>query len=208
VSLVREETLGLSTARNTGIRTANGSAILVLDDDAIPWPHWLPNLVHGVSEDGVYAAGGPVEPKFTSELPAWISDRFLPYLTILIIGPWVIGKVVELLLDGRLFQKQRNVRAVVKMENRLATQLKAGGHRGYRVALVNYPSLDNRSLGLIVADFSEPETERELVAVYLPGTPDPTKGAMRGVAKRDLTLTDWDLSDLARFHLTLGSVSP
>ena len=90
VSIVREETLGLSRARNTGIETARGHIILFLDDDAIPWTGWLPRLVDALSDTETYAAGGPVEPAFASELPEWFSDRFLPYLTVWDLGPEVI----------------------------------------------------------------------------------------------------------------------
>ena len=31
---------------------------------------------------------------------------------------------------------------------------------------------------------------------------------MRVVANEDLTLADWDLSDLTRFHITFGTASP
>jgi uncharacterized membrane protein len=129
-------------------------------------------------------------------------------VAILILGPWTVGMVAELLLTGRLFQKQRGVRAYQRMEQRLSTELKADQHHGYRVALVDWPNPATRSIGLVVADFSEPDTGRELAAVYLPGTPDPTKGAMRVVAAEDLTMTDWDLSDLTRFHVTFGTAAP
>ena len=129
-------------------------------------------------------------------------------LAILILGPWALSRTTELFLAGRLFQRQRGLRAYQQMERRLTTELKADRYHGYQVALVNWPNPDTRTLGLIVADFSEPDTGRELAAVYLPGTPDPTKGSMRVVATEDVTLTDWDLSDLTRFHITFGSASP
>lgn len=147
-----------------------------------------------------------LEPLFESSRSSAPSVALV--LAILILGPWAIGKLGELLLSGKLFQKQRGVRAHRRMEQRLSTELKADPHRGYRVALVNEPNPNNRALGLIVAEFSEPETGRELAAVYLPGTPDPTRGAMRVVPTGDLTMTDWNLSDLTRFHVTFGSVAP
>jgi len=129
-------------------------------------------------------------------------------VAVLILVPWAIGKIGELFLTGKLFRKQRGVRAYRRMEQRLSTELKADRRHGYRVALTSWPNPSTRTLGLVVADFSEPETGRELAAVFFPGTPDPTKGAMRVVATEDLTMTDWDLSDLTRFHITFGSAAP
>lgn len=129
-------------------------------------------------------------------------------VAVLILVPWGIGKMGELFLTGKLFRKQRGVRAYRRMEQRLSTELKADRRHGYRVALISWPNPSTRTLGLIVADLSEPETGRELAAVFFPGTPDPTKGAMRVVMAEDLIITDWDLSDLTRFHITFGSAAP
>lgn len=76
----------------------------------------------------------------------------------------------------------RGWRAFQRMEERLTTELRADKHHGYRVVLVNWPSSENRTLGLIVADFTEPDTGHELAAVFIPNTPDPTKGSIRVVS--------------------------
>lgn len=129
-------------------------------------------------------------------------------VAILILVPWAVGWVIDLILLGRLFRKQRGLRAFRRMESRLTTELRPDPAQGYRVAVTDFPNAKIRALCVIGATFPEPETGRELAAVYLPGTPDPTKGSMRVVAVDDLTLTDWNLSDLTRFHLTFGSASP
>lgn len=147
-----------------------------------------------------------LEPLFES-IGSAVPNMFVA-IVILILGPWFLGKLLELFLAGRLFRRQRSVRALLRMEKRLSTELRVDDQHGYRVVLVDWPSAEIRSLGLIVADFSEPDSGRELAAVYLPGTPDPTKGAMRVVATEELTMTDWDLSDLTRFHVTFGSAAP
>ena len=147
-----------------------------------------------------------IEPVFRS-LESAIPNKIL-VISILILGPWAVGRITELFLTGRLFQRQRGMRAFLRMEKRLTTELSIDDRRGYRVALVNWPSAENRSLGLVVAELNEPETGRELAAVYLPNTPDPTKGAIRVVGAADLQPIDWDLSDLARFHVTFGSAAP
>ena len=128
-------------------------------------------------------------------------------LALLIIVPWVLGKVVEILLVGRFFQRQRGMRAFQKLEWRLTSEFSPDESRGYRVALINFPNSVTRSLGLIVAELMEPGTGRKLAPVYLPGTPDPSKGAIHVVAVDDLALTDWGLSDLTQFHLTFGAAS-
>ena len=147
-----------------------------------------------------------IEPVFRS-LESAIPNKILA-ISILILGPWAVGRITELFLTGRLFQRQRGMRAFLRMEKRLTTELSIDDRHGYRVALVNWPSAATRTVGLIVADLLEPETGRPLAAVFLPNTPDPTKGAIRVVSAQELVHTDWDLSDLGRFHLTFGSAAP
>jgi glycosyltransferase involved in cell wall biosynthesis len=87
VRVVQEAEVGLSAARNAGIRSARGELILFLDDDALPAPGWVRALAAGLGEPRVLCAGGPVEPVFRGELPVWFSGRYLPYLTVWDLGP-------------------------------------------------------------------------------------------------------------------------
>lgn len=95
VVIVNEPTVGLSAARNAGIESASGRFIAFLDDDAFPQANWLTASTRALEDSGAYAVGGPVEPRYCSDLPAWFSDRFLPYLTV-----WDLGdKPVELIYN-------------------------------------------------------------------------------------------------------------
>ncbi len=61
---VREDCPGLSRARNRGLATAQGEIIAITDDDIVPDPHWLSELVHGFSlGDRVACVTGPILPQ-------------------------------------------------------------------------------------------------------------------------------------------------
>ena len=127
-------------------------------------------------------------------------------LVILLIVPWALGKIV--LVPWRLFRGSRGMQVFEQIEGRLATELRPDESRGYRVALIDFPNQRVRTLGVVGATVREPETGRQLAAVYLPGTPDPTKGSVMVVDHDDLKLTDWTLQDLIGYHLTMGSGGP
>ena len=73
-----------------------------------------------------------IEPVFRS-LESAIPYKILAIVT-LILGPWVVGRVTELFLTGRLFQRQRGMRAYQRMEKRMTTELSIDDRHGYRVA--------------------------------------------------------------------------
>ncbi|MEO1287559.1 MAG: glycosyltransferase family 2 protein [Chloroflexota bacterium] len=72
---------GLSGARNTGIRIAQGQLIGFLDDDATADSEWLGRLVAHCADDDVIGAGGKVLPEWQGDFPAWFPAEFY----------WVVG---------------------------------------------------------------------------------------------------------------------
>ena len=79
---VRENRLGLSNARNCGIKNSKGEFIFFLDDDAIVPSHWLKLMVQTFQNyPKAYALGGKVIAKFTTPPPAWLDQRLGVYIS-------------------------------------------------------------------------------------------------------------------------------
>ena len=79
--LQNEEVQGLSGARNTGVRHAQGDIVAFLDDDAYAEPDWLELLVSAYADPTVVGVGGGVVPDFEGERPAFLPAEF----------DWVVG---------------------------------------------------------------------------------------------------------------------
>lgn len=73
---------GLSEARNTGIRNANGTIVAFIDDDAIAAPDWLDQILSAFTRYGqkISACGGKVDLLWEQERPRWLNDKMLVYL--------------------------------------------------------------------------------------------------------------------------------
>jgi len=77
-----------------------------------------------------------------------------------------------------------------------------------RVVLINFPSEEMKTVGLVTRTFKDAVTGRELAAVYVPTTPNPTSGYLEVVPVEKLTSTDWDLDEAMTFIISGGAIAP
>lgn len=74
--LANEDAGGLSGARNTGVRHANGGIVAFLDDDAVPQEGWMHALLAPYADPKVMGVGGHVAPRWADGRPAWLPSEF------------------------------------------------------------------------------------------------------------------------------------
>ena len=77
-----------------------------------------------------------------------------------------------------------------------------------RVVLIDFPHKEMKSVGLVTRILREEGSGRELAAVYVPTTPNPTSGYLEIVPVELLTPTDWTVDQAMSFIISGGAVAP
>ena len=76
-----------------------------------------------------------------------------------------------------------------------------------RVVLIDFPSPELKSVGFVTRVFQD-ASGRELAAVYVPTTPNPTGGYLEIVPIERLIATDWTVDQAMAFILSAGAAAP
>lgn len=77
-----------------------------------------------------------------------------------------------------------------------------------RVVLIDFPHNEMKTLGFVTRVMREQGTGRELAAVYVPTTPNPTSGYLEIVPMEKITPTDWNVDQAMSFIISGGAVAP
>ncbi|HEX5757185.1 MAG TPA: DUF502 domain-containing protein [Arenimonas sp.] len=77
-----------------------------------------------------------------------------------------------------------------------------------RVVLIDFPHRNMKCVGFVTRVIREEGGGRELAAVYVPTTPNPTSGYLEIVPVDQLVLTDWTVDQAMAFIISGGAVSP
>ncbi|GAB2559478.1 DUF502 domain-containing protein [Rhodanobacter koreensis] len=77
-----------------------------------------------------------------------------------------------------------------------------------RVVLVEFPRRGMKTVGFVTRVMSEDDTGREMAAVFVPTTPNPTGGYLVVVPLDELTPTDWTMDQAMAFIISGGAVAP
>lgn len=147
-----------------------------------------------------------------------------------LVQPWVqtaialIATLLVILLSGAMTRRvfgQRVLRWFEKLIQRIPfastiygsarklldiLQTKPDGTQ--RVVLVDFPHSQMKAIGFVTRVLKESGTGRELAAVYVPTTPNPTSGYLEIVPVERITPTDWTVDQAMSFIISGGAVSP
>ena len=77
-----------------------------------------------------------------------------------------------------------------------------------RVVLIDFPSPEMKTIGLITRIFTDAVTGRRLAAVYVPTTPNPTNGFLEIVPIEKVTMTKLTVDDAMSMVISGGAIAP
>ena len=119
----------------------------------------------------------------------------------------VVGKRLLSLIDG-LIERIPLVQSIYGGTKKLLAVLQTKPEGAQRVVLIEFPHPGMRSVGLVTRVLRSAEDGRELAAVYVPTTPNPTSGYLEVVPVEDLVPTDWTVDQAMAFIISGGAVAP
>ncbi|WP_262690196.1 DUF502 domain-containing protein [Kordiimonas aestuarii] len=130
----------------------------------------------------------------------------LLYLVGWLASRW-FGQRFLLLLDD-LIQRVPVARTIYNTIKRLAEAMQTNSDDVERVVLIEFPSADMKTVGLVTRTFKDSRTGRELAAVYVPTTPNPTSGYLEIVPVENIVPTNWKLDEAMSFIISGGADVP
>ena len=144
---------------------------------------------------------------------AWVQNIIAMIATLLVIV--LVGLLARRVIGQQLLRWFERLILRIPLANVIYTssrklldilQTKPGNTQ--RVVLVDFPHREMKSVGLVTRILKEQGTGRELAAVYVPTTPNPTSGYLEIVPVELLTPTDWTVDEAMSFIISGGAVAP
>jgi len=208
-----------------GKRFFHGARQYVLAGVLTIIPLWVTWLVFGFIFSLLKRLGGP----FASALARAVGNA-VPYaapwlqlpslqafvavvstLAVLYMVGWIATRVVGhriIAAIDALIARIPLAQTIYGATKKLLSALQSKPEGVERVVLLEYPIQGMKVVGLVTRTFRDAATGRELAAVFVPTTPNPTSGYLEIVPVDMLTSTDWTIDDAMSFVMSGGAVAP
>jgi uncharacterized membrane protein len=156
----------------------------------------------------------PSVPWFTNWIEAsWAQS--LMAICLILIGLYVLGVTVTAVVGKRLLgsierliERIPFVQLIYGSARKLISALQERPADLQRVVLIEFPSPDMKAIGLVTRTFTDMRSGRQLAAVYVPTTPNPTSGYIELVPVEKLISLDWTPNEAMGFIISGGAVGP
>lgn len=146
-------------------------------------------------------------------LNPWFQN-FLAVLSTLValyLLGWMVNQVVGrriINMFESLVARVPGVQTVYGSVRKLVVSLQQKPDGVQRVVLIEFPSPEMKAVGFVTRTFIAADSGRELAAVYVPTTPNPTSGYLEIVPVERLVSTAWSVDEAMNFIMSGGAVAP
>lgn len=188
-------------------------------------PIWVTWLVFKLIFTQLSRLGAPWVRAFASAV-----DQHLPSVAHWLVAPWfqsvlaivvtiaalyLLGWTATRVIGGRvlaafdaLVERIPLVQTIYGGTKKLLAALQQKPDRVQRVVLIPFPTPEMKTVGFVTRVIRDSDTGRELAAVYVPTTPNPTSGYLEIVPVENLISTNWTLDEAMTFIISGGAVAP
>lgn len=150
------------------------------------------------------------EAALNSDVVLFVLALLLTLVVLYVIG-WLANRVIgQRLIHGfdALLARIPLVQTIYGGTKKLMAVLQQKPSGVQRVVLIDFPRKGMKVVGFVTRVMTEEGTGREMAAVYIPTTPNPTGGYLEVVAVDELTPTDWTMDQAMAFIISGGAVAP
>jgi uncharacterized membrane protein len=162
----------------------------------------------------VLATLSPSSPKAAAALNSGVI-LFVLALLLTLLSLYVIGWLANRMIGKRLISGFDGLLARIPLvqtiyggTKKLMAVLQQKPSGVQRVVLIDFPRKGMKVVGFVTRIMLEEGTGREMAAVYIPTTPNPTGGYLEVVPVDELTPTDWTMDQAMAFIISGGAVAP
>ena len=156
--------------------------------------------------------------KYSPNLAEWIQAPIfvnslavvLTVLALYLLG-WITTRVIgRRLIDVFEFIIHRIpiVQTVYSAIKKFLSVLQTKPDEVQRVVLIEFPSDRMKTVGFVTRVLTDEHTGKQLAAVYVPTTPNPTSGYLEIVPLENIVATDWSIDEAMTFIISGGAIAP
>lgn len=186
------------------------------------WVTWLVfdfllGLLASAGTPLLLAAARIVQPLSTT-LADWLRDSSFQKLVAIVVTLGLLygtGLFASVVIGKRLIEAFERalarlplVQTIYGATKRFLQTLRQPPVGGQRVVLISFPTPEMRAVGFVTRVLKDADSGRELAAVYVPTSPNPTSGYIEIVPLENVVPTDWTMEEAMSFVMTGGFNAP